>query len=95
VKGFGYLLEDYLDLVMCYPILVRVFGFLFCFGEISPRRDIVLVEESILKKICRVFSPKRVSQDKYCVYCGFLSFSDPYAWSYCLNRLKLKNTTHT
>jgi hypothetical protein len=24
-KGFGYLLEEYLGLVVCYPILVRVF----------------------------------------------------------------------
>jgi hypothetical protein len=34
------------------------------FGEISLVRDIVLVEESILKKLCWVFSPTRVSQDK-------------------------------
>jgi hypothetical protein len=38
VKGFGYLLEAYLVLVVHYPILVRVFGLssgylLFC--EIS------------------------------------------------------------
>ena len=25
VKGFGYMLKDYLGLVVCYPILVRVF----------------------------------------------------------------------
>jgi len=29
VKGFGYLLEDYLGLVVRYPILVRVFGLSF------------------------------------------------------------------
>jgi hypothetical protein len=50
-KGFGYLLEDYLGLVVCYPILVRVFGYPL-FGEISLEREIVLVEESILKKLC-------------------------------------------
>jgi hypothetical protein len=42
-------------------------GFLvdILFGEISLVRDIVLVEESILKKLCWVFSPTRVSQDKH------------------------------
>jgi hypothetical protein len=65
------------------------------FGEISLRRDIVLVEESILKKLCWVFSPTRVSQDKSCVYCGGLCFSDPYACSYCFNSLKLDNTEQT
>jgi hypothetical protein len=89
VKGFGYLVEDYLGLVVRYSILVRVFG------EISLERDIVLVEESILKKFCWVFSPMRVSQDKSCVYYGCLSFNDPYACSYCFNSLKLKNTEHT
>jgi hypothetical protein len=87
VKGFGYLLEAYLGLVVRYPILVRVFGLssdYLLFGEISLE-DIVLVDESILKKLCWVFSPKRVSQDKSCVYCGCLSFSDLYACSYFSN----------
>jgi hypothetical protein len=87
VKGFGYLLEDHLGLVVRYSILVYLLS-----GEISLERNIVLVEESILKKLCWVFSPTRVSQDKSCVYCGCLSFSDPYACSYCFNSLKLKNT---
>jgi hypothetical protein len=65
------------------------------FGEISIERDIILVEESILKKLCWVFSPTRVSQDKYCVYCGCLSFNYPYACNYCFNSLKLKNIEHT
>jgi hypothetical protein len=98
VKGFGYLLEDYLGLVVRYPILVRVSGLssdYLLFGEISLERDIVLVDESILKKLCWVFSPKRVSQDKSCVYCGCLSFSDPYACNYCFNSLKLKNIEYT
>jgi hypothetical protein len=85
VKGFGYLLEAYLGLVVHYPILVRVSDLSFdylLFGEMSLERDIVLVEESILKKFCWVFSPKRVSQDKSYVYCGCLSFNDPYACSY-------------
>jgi hypothetical protein len=30
VNGFGYLLEDYLGLMMHYSILVRVFWFIFC-----------------------------------------------------------------
>ena len=94
VKGFGYLLEAYLGLVVHYPILVRVFGYPL-FGEISLEREIVLVEESILKKLCWVFSLTRVSQDKYCVYCGCLSSNDPYACSYCFNSLKLKNIKHT
>jgi hypothetical protein len=94
VKGFGYLLEDYLSIVVRYSILVRFLVYLM-FGEISLERDIVLVEESILKKLCWVFSPKRVSQDKSCVYCGCLSFSDPYACNYCFNSPKLKNTEHT
>jgi hypothetical protein len=64
VKGCGYLLEEYFGLVMRYPILVRVSGLSFAyllFGEISLQRDIVHVDESILKKLCWVFSPKRVS----------------------------------
>jgi hypothetical protein len=64
VKGFGYLLEAYLGLVVCYPILVRVFSLssdYHLFGDISLKRDNILVDESILKKICWVFSPKRVS----------------------------------
>jgi hypothetical protein len=84
-KVFGYLLEDYLDLVVHYPILVRIYGLssdYILFGKISLERNIVLVDESILKKIFWVFSPTRVSQDKYFVYCGCLSFSDPYACSY-------------
>jgi hypothetical protein len=55
VKGFGYLLEAYLGLVVRYPILVRVSGLssdYLLFGEISLERDIVLVDESILKKLC-------------------------------------------
>ena len=55
MKGFGYLLEDYLGLVVCYPILIRVPGLSYdylLFGEISLERDIVLVDESILKKLC-------------------------------------------
>ena len=67
VKGFGYLLEDYLGLVVRYPILVRVSGLssdCLNFGEISLERDIVLVDESILEKLCWVFSPTRISQDK-------------------------------
>ena len=67
VKGFGYLVKDYLGLVVHYSVLVRVFWWIFYFGEISLERDIVLVEESILKKFCWVFSPTRVSQDKSCV----------------------------
>ena len=38
VKGFGYLLENYLVLVVHYPALVRVSGLSFCyllFCEIS------------------------------------------------------------
>jgi membrane-bound acyltransferase YfiQ involved in biofilm formation len=38
VEGFGYLLEVYLGLVVCYPILVRVSGLSFgylLFYEIS------------------------------------------------------------
>jgi hypothetical protein len=61
VKGFGYLLEAYLGLVVCYPILVRVSGLSFdylLFGEISLERDIVLVDKSILKKFVG-FSPPR------------------------------------
>ena len=61
VKGFCYLLEDYLCLVVHYPILVRVSGLSFdylLFGEISLERDIVLVDESILKNLCW-FSPPR------------------------------------
>ena len=98
MKGFGYLLEDYLGLVVCYSILVRVSGLSFdylLFGEIYLERDILLVEESILKKLCWVFSPTRVSHDKSCVYCGCLSFNDPYACSYHSNSLKLKNTEYT
>jgi hypothetical protein len=52
VKGF---LEAYLGMVVCYPILVRVSGLSYgylLFGEISLERDIVLVDESILKKLC-------------------------------------------
>jgi hypothetical protein len=48
VKGLGYLLEDYLGLVVCYPILVRAFGLsseYLMFGEISLERDIVLVDD--------------------------------------------------
>jgi hypothetical protein len=37
------------------------FWWIFYFGEISLERDIVLVEESLLKKIYWVFSPTRVS----------------------------------
>ena len=54
VKGFGYLLQDYLGLVVHYPILVRVFGLssdYLLFGEKYLERDIVLVGESILKNI--------------------------------------------
>jgi hypothetical protein len=94
VKGFAYLVKVYLDLVVHYYILVRVSGGSFVLVR-SLLRDIVLVEESILKKLCCVFSRTRVSQDKSCVYYGCLSFSDPYACSYCFNRLKLKNTIHT
>jgi hypothetical protein len=48
-------------------------------------RDVVLVDESILKKLCWVFSPKRVSQDKSYVYCGCLSFNDLYVYNYYSN----------
>jgi hypothetical protein len=61
VKGFGFLLEDYLGLVVRYPIMVRFSGLSFdylMFGDISLQRDILLVDESILKKLCWVFSPK-------------------------------------
>jgi hypothetical protein len=62
-------------------ILYFSYGFLvyLLFGEISLERDIVLVEEYIFKKLCYVFSPTRVSQDKSCVYSGCVYFSDPYA----------------
>jgi hypothetical protein len=55
VEGFGYRKEVYLGLVVRYPIMVRVSGLsssylLFC--EISLERDIVLVDESILKNLC-------------------------------------------
>jgi hypothetical protein len=93
VKGFHYLLETYLGLVVCYPILVRVSilssGYLM-FCEISLERDIVLVDEYILKNLCWVFSPKQVFQDKYCVYCGCLSFIDLCICNYCYNSLKFK-----
>jgi hypothetical protein len=49
VKGFGYLLEAYLGLVVRYPILIRVSGLssnYLLFGEIFVERDIVLVDES-------------------------------------------------
>jgi hypothetical protein len=88
VKGFVYVLVAYLGLMMRYPILVRVSSLssdYLLFDEIPLERDIVLVDESILKKLCWVFSPKRVSQDKSCVYCGCFSLSDPYACSYCPN----------
>jgi hypothetical protein len=71
--------------VVHYTILVRVSGLFFgylLFGEISLGRDIVRIDESILKKLCWFFSPTRVSQDKSCVYHGCISFSDPYACSY-------------
>jgi hypothetical protein len=74
--------------VLHYPILVRVTGLFsdyLLFGEISLERDIVLVDKSILKKLCWVFFPKRVSHDKSCVYCGCLSYSNPYACNYCSN----------
>jgi len=54
VNGFGYLLEAYLGLVVRYPILVKVSGLssdYLLFGEISLERDIVLADESILKKL--------------------------------------------
>jgi hypothetical protein len=35
VKGFGYLLKDYHVLVVCYPILVRVFGLSFVWWDLS------------------------------------------------------------
>jgi hypothetical protein len=98
VKGFGYLLEDYLGLVVHYPILIRVSGLssdYLLFGEISLERDIVPVDKSILKKLCWVFSPKRVSEDKSCVYCGCLSFNDLYACIYCSNSLNLNNIEYT
>jgi hypothetical protein len=39
VKGFGYLLEDYLGLVVVrYPILVRVFGLSFVWRDLSRER---------------------------------------------------------
>jgi hypothetical protein len=85
VKGFGYLFEAYLVLVVHYPILVRISSLssdYLMFGEISLERDIVLFDESILKKLCWVFSPERVSEDKSCVYYGCLSFRDPYACIY-------------
>jgi hypothetical protein len=47
VKGFGYLLEAYLGLVVRYPILVRVYVLsnnYLLFGKISLEREIVLVE---------------------------------------------------
>jgi len=47
VKGFGYLLEDYLGLVVHYPILVTVSSlssyYILC-GDISLERDIVLFD---------------------------------------------------
>jgi hypothetical protein len=55
---------------------------IFYFVRSLLEKDVVLIDESILKKLCWVFSPKRVSQDKSYVYCGCLSFSDPYACSY-------------
>jgi len=64
VKGFGYLLEDYLGLVVCYPILVRIYVLYsdyLMFGDISLERYILIVDESILKKVYWVFSPKRDS----------------------------------
>jgi hypothetical protein len=94
VTSFGYLLEDYLGPVVHYPILVRILVYLLFF-EISLETDIVLVEESILKKLCWVFSPTTISWDKSSVYCGCLSFSDPYACSYCFNSLNLNNIEHT
>jgi hypothetical protein len=60
MKGFDYLLENYLRLLVCYVILVRVSGLssdYLLFREISLERDIVLVDESILNKLCWVFSP--------------------------------------
>jgi hypothetical protein len=43
------------------------------FDDISLERDIVLVEESILKKRFWVFSPTRVYQDKLVsIVCVFL-----------------------
>jgi hypothetical protein len=38
---------------------------------------LALYHESILRKFCWVFSPMRVSQDKYCVFCDGVSLSDP------------------
>jgi hypothetical protein len=55
---------------------------ILCFVSSLLERDIVFVDESILKKIFWVFSRKRVSRDKYCVYCGCLSSSDPYGCSF-------------
>jgi hypothetical protein len=52
VKGFGYLLETYLGLVVRYPILVKVSSLSYnylLFGEISLEKDIILEYESILK----------------------------------------------
>jgi hypothetical protein len=65
------------------------------FGDISLKRDSVLVDESILKNLCWVFSPTRVSQEKIFIYCGCLSFSDPYACSYFSNSLNLNNMEYT
>jgi hypothetical protein len=85
---FGYLLEVYLGLVVGYPILVRVSSLssrFLCFLRFLLERYIVLVGESILNKLCWVFSTKRVSHDKSCVYCGCISFNDIYVCSYCSN----------
>ena len=60
VNGFGYVLEAYLGLVVCYHILVRVPGLssdYLMFGEISLERDIVLVDIYI-EEVLLGFSPR-------------------------------------
>jgi hypothetical protein len=44
VKGFGYLLEDYLFLVVRYPTLVRVFWFILCLVRSLLRETLYLLK---------------------------------------------------
>jgi hypothetical protein len=62
VKGFGYLVKDYLGLVVCYTVLVRVSDGSFVLVRSFLRETLYL-----LKNLCWVFSHTRVSQDKSCV----------------------------
>ena len=68
---------------MRYPTTARVSGIAcvyLIFWNISLKESIVsilyLADESILKELCWVSSPRGFPRINLCVYCEWLSFSD-------------------